>query len=274
MDEFLRGIIARAEENADISDDDYEVDGLLYCGKCHTPKQCRVNINGVERVVFAVCDCKAEMLEQKKREFIEHERLNNIRRLRSEGIQESYLRDNHFENADNSKCIQLCKKYADNWKDVCRENIGMLMWGDVGTGKTFAASCIANQLLENEVPVLMTSFPKILNTGFDKEQIIEQMNKYDLVIIDDLGTERQSDYALETVFYVIDERYKANKPLIVTTNLDIDVIRDESKGNGLKQARIYDRILEMCQPIHFQGSSRRAVSTNHKHDVLKKIFEL
>ena len=100
---------------------------------------------------------------------------------------------------------------------------GLLIWGDVGTGKSFFAGCIANALLEKGVPVLMTNFSRILNTltGMhfeDRNQFIDSLNRYSLLIIDDLGIERNSEFALEQVFNVIDSRYRSKKPLIVTTN--------------------------------------------------------
>ena len=69
---------------------------------------------------------------------------------------------------------------------------GLLIWGDVGTGKSFFAGCIANALLEKGVPVLMTNFSRILNTltGMhfeDRNQFINNLNRYSLLIIDDLG---------------------------------------------------------------------------------------
>ena len=84
---------------------------------------------------------------------------------------------------------------------------GLLIWGDVGTGKSFFAGCIANALLEKGIPVLMTNFSRILNTltGMhfeDRNQFINSLNRYSLLIIDDLGIERNSDFALEQVFNV------------------------------------------------------------------------
>ena len=114
----------------------------------------------------------------------------------------------------------------EHWEDAARKNIGLLLFGDVGTGKSFLAGCIANALLEQDVPVLMTNFPTILNRmtglfGSDRADFLADLNAYDLLILDDLGAERGTEYALEQVFAVIDARYRSRKPLIVTTNLTL-----------------------------------------------------
>ncbi|MCD8353527.1 MAG: ATP-binding protein, partial [Clostridiales bacterium] len=151
-------------------------------------------------------------------------RRSRIRSLKTSGIQEPALANWTFASAEDSPSIQMARRYVDNWPQMKENNLGLLLWGDVGTGKSFTAACIANALLETGVPVLMTNFSKILNKmgGMYSEQryrYIASLTEYELLIIDDLGIERSTDYAMEQVYAVVDERYKSNKPLIVTTNL-------------------------------------------------------
>ena len=73
-------------------------------------------------------------------------------------------------------------------------------------------------------------------------------------IIDDLGVERNTEYAMEQMFTVIDSRYRSKKPLIVTTNLKLEEIKNPP---DLAHARIYDRILERCAPVLFSGKNFR-----------------
>ncbi|MER2025020.1 MAG: ATP-binding protein, partial [Eubacteriales bacterium] len=196
-------------------------DGLLYCEKCHTPIQCRKEFFGKMRTLPCTCKCRQEEMRKRKLEDEARERMQQIDRLKSAGIQERHLLDWRFDVAEDTDTIRWAKNYVANWKKVRAENLGLLLWGDVGTGKSFAAACIANALLEQATPVLMTNFSKILNqmgTMYTEEryQYIASFNHYPLLIIDDLGIERSTEYAKEQVYAVIDERYKANLPLIIT----------------------------------------------------------
>lgn len=149
-----------------------------------------------------------------------------------------------------------------------------MLWGNVGTGKTFIAACIANALIENGVSVLMTNFSKILNSlsamfDVDRNKFIESFNLYSLLIIDDLGIERNSEFALEQVFNVIDSRYRSKKPLIVTTNLTLDELKHPK---DLAHARIYDRVLERCVPLKVNRQNIRQLNAANTLRSAKKLF--
>lgn len=89
-----------------------------------------------------------------------------------------------------------------------------------------------------------------------------------LVVFDDLGAERSSEYALENVFMMVDERYRARKPTIVTTNLTLNELKNPQ---GMDRKRIYDRILEMCVPIYFDGPSRRRETADDKLLIMQEL---
>lgn len=271
VDSFLDGIEMRSEprEGEYLGDD-----GLLYCEKCHTPIQCRKQVFGKMRTLPCICKCRQEEMRKRKAEDEARVRMQHIDRLKSAGIQERHLLDWRFDVAEDTETIRWAKNYVANWKKVRAENLGLLLWGDVGTGKSFAAACIANALLEQATPVLMTNFSKILNqmgTMYTEEryQYISSFNHYPLLIIDDLGIERSTEYAKEQVYAVIDERYKANLPLIITTNLTIGEIRNPE---NVADARIYSRVLEMCTPIHVGGGDRRQAMSRNKQERMKSVL--
>ena len=249
-------------------------DGLIYCGKCHTPVQCRITFEGRERIMPCICKCQKEERERQEQRMKEEEQLLYVRRLKATGIQERHLQDWTFASATDTPSIQMAKRYTENWKKVKAENLGLLLWGDVGTGKSFLAACIANALLEKGVPVLMTNFSKILNQmgamySDERYRYIASFNRFSLLIIDDLGIERNTEYALEQVYAVVDERYKAGLPLIITTNLTISQLRNPE---DVAHARIYSRILEMCTPVHVPGLDRRTAIGKSKQELVKEVL--
>ena len=174
--------------------------------------------------------------------------------------QEKYLYDYTFAHDNGQNPVMAkARAYVEHWAEAFKKNVGLLLFGDVGTGKSFLAGCIANALLDQDVPVLMTNFPTILarlsgTFGADRADFLASLGDYDLLIIDDLGVERGTEYALEQVFSIIDSRYRSGKPLIVTANLKLDELKHPP---DLAHARIYDRILERCAPILFAGKNFR-----------------
>ncbi len=261
VDEVLKEMENAANEGMKAADDYMDTEtGLLMCGKCHTKKQKKISFLGVERVVGCLCQCAAEEMEREREKHREEEELLHIRQMKSAGLQDSTFFDYTFANCDETHpCVQYARRYVGNYAEFQKNGQGLLFWGNVGTGKTFLAGCIANALMEKNIPVLMTSFPKLLNAlgglySGEKNEYLKSLNQYRLLIIDDLGVERDTPYVLETVYLVIDERYKSGKPFIITTNLSLEELRNPA---DLEHGRIYDRIMERCVPVAFSGKNYR-----------------
>lgn len=121
----------------------------------------------------------------------------------------------------------------------------------------------------------MTNFARLTNqiqsTFEGKQELIDDLNRYALLIIDDLGAERKSEYMQEMVFNIIDARYRSGLPLIITTNLTIEEIK---KTDDLTCRRIYDRIIERCFPIEMNGKSRRRQVINERYYGVKEKLGL
>ena len=190
------------------------------------------------------------------------------------------LLEYRFEKDDGSvPQLEQARRYTDHWEEMYRENMGLLFWGRPGNGKTFAAACIANALLESrgerDYSVRMTTFGTVLNrlpglSAQDKEWYLKDLTGCDLLILDDFGMERQTEYAREQVFHIIDSRYLARRPLIVTTNLSL---RELKNPQDLSQQRIYDRILELCVPVCFDGESLRQKKAREKLQQYRKLTQ-
>ena len=253
-------------------------DGLLYCGKCRTPKEAyfpadKATLFGRDRHP-AECDC--QRAQRMEREAAEQQRKHRdkVEELKRWGFTDPAMREWTFAN-DNGRNPQMktAHFYVEHWEDMKAGNIGYLLWGSVGTGKSYLAGCIANALMEKEVPVYMTNFAVILgdlSPGFTgRNEYISRLCRYPLLIIDDFGMERGTDYGLEQVFHVIDTRYRSNKPLIATTNRPLDELK---KPTDTAHSRIYDRLLSMCVPIRFTGVNFRQETAKRKMETMKKLL--
>ena len=251
--------------------------GLLRCPVCGEVRQTVINFNGTECKVRCICRCEEQKIKEEEERLLRREKLIRIEQMKAHGLQDPSLREYTFaHDSGDNPLMSKARKYVQKWDEFKAEDIGLLLFGNVGTGKSFFAGCIANALLDQGISVLMTSFPKILNTlgtlySDERNTYISSLNEYDLLIIDDLGSERETDYALEQIYSVIDARYRSRKPLIITTNLSLQEMKNYAYGNDLRYARIYDRILEKCQPIAFIGKNYRR--TNAK-DAYQKAVRL
>lgn len=274
---IFTGIEKRAESKANVNEGDYYVDGLLYCGKCNTPKQCKVELFGKIRTPFCICKCRVEELEAEKREAERQERLIRIRKLRNMGFPESEMHSWTFAADDrkNDKISKIAMNYVENFEEMKKRGKGLLLYGTVGTGKTFASACIVNALIDRGVPCLMTNFARLVNTihgMYDgKQQYIDGLNRFDLVVIDDLAAERDTEYMNEIVQNIIDCRYRAGLPTIITTNLSAEEIKNPV---DVRKQRTYSRLLEMCIPVEVVGKDRRKEKLRQDYNELNDLLGL
>ena len=276
VDEMLKKLEKTRNEGMK-ADNDYTDDdtGLLMCGQCHTKKQKKISFLGEERIVGCLCRCAAEKLEKEREEYRVKEELLNIQKMKSAGLQDRTFYNYTFDRCDASQeNVVYAKRYEEHFSEMAQTGQGLLFWGNVGTGKTFLAGCIANALLEQKIPVLMTSFPKILNAlgglySSERNEYLASLNRYTLLVIDDMGTHRESQYTVETIYTVIDERYKSGKPFIITTNIQLDALKNPQ---DVEHARIYDRIMERCMPVFFGGKNYRSELGQGNRDTAKKIL--
>ena len=152
-------------------------DGLLYCGKCRTPKQFRMDAPPMEgRLLPCPCQCEQARLDQEAAKQEAHRHRQAVADLKRQGFTDPAMRGWTFAN-DNGKCPQMkhAHFYVEHWDTMLAENIGYLLWGGVGTGKSYFAGCIANALMEQEITVRMTNFALILN---DLTASFEGRNEY------------------------------------------------------------------------------------------------
>jgi DNA replication protein DnaC len=233
-------------------------DGLLYCGKCYTRKQTRVTILGVERTPMCMCRCQAEEVERKRAE-------EAAERYKDELLTKCFMveemRNWRFENdnGNNPELRTLCENFVVNFDEFREAGRGLLLFGQTGVGKSWFAGCIANALIDKGIACKYLDFTQIANIlndlGSGRNDYIQTLARYPLLILDDLCAERNTSYMDEIVFSVIDARSKAHTPLIVTTNLSAEDIK---KATDVSRKRIISRLYESCIPYEVKGRDQRS----------------
>lgn len=213
-------------------------------------------------MVQPVCKCEADIKKQEIEKFQNVQREREVRELFSiSDIGERYEKAD-FENfairpgAENA--LKIAKYYANNFNEFGLESI--MLWGIPGNGKSHLAAAVHNHLRKTGKIVVFVSMPDLLKkikATFNKgnseseEQILKALNICDLLIIDDIGAEKTSEWVEEIIFLIIDNRYRRKKPIMITSNLDPKFLA------GKIGIRAYDRILEMSQPIENKATSYR-----------------
>lgn len=163
----------------------------------------------------------------------------------------------NFDVRKNAKAYHQCKVYAEREDLFTSDRNCLLIYGDVGTGKTHLAASIANSLIENGVPVLFGTFSDHLEhirEEYDSpnpRNYLLTMKNVPMLALDDLGKEKRTDWTQQILFDVINYRYEHKLPFIITTNFDIDSLANYV-GNS-----VFSRMNEMCSAVETSGEDYR-----------------
>lgn len=239
-------------------------EGILRCKVCNEPRIFLMEETG--RWLPCACSCSEKKTEDENLPLI-------IQELKVNSGIEGRYRQADFDTCDitddNERIYTSCLKYAMNFKVIAENGMGMYLHGDSGTGKTYFAACIGNFLLNTGIEVLFANVNNILSDirysysqrGSEK-QIINKYSYAELVIFDDIGTERYStkneamSFAQDKFFQIIDKRYTQQKPTIFTSNYTLEQL---IKERGILKKTV-DRIDEMStRKFELEGRPRRQV---------------
>lgn len=273
--QILDEISENCKENFAVNAGDFEKDGLLHCGKCNTPKQCRIEINGTIRVEFCMCDCENQAYLKEREALKAKQNQDLLERRRDTCFHRKWqLYDSRFSADDGTgdrNAFRFFKNYADDFKTAFSENHGLLIYGNVGSGKSFAAACIANQVIENGYTAYFTNFAEIKNNLWNaenKQAFVNDVCSYDLLVIDDFGTESDSSYTSEIVTNIFDTRVNKQKPMILTSNFTPEQLK---KNGEMEYQRIISRVLGSCMAIKYVGDDRRSIGRTRHYDFYQKL---
>ena len=261
-------------------DDQFTEDGLRICAKCGERKQTWFGVNDLIplKKVPCMCRCEREKLEAEEAARKQDEQYRLIQQYRNRGLTDEQYKACTFAADDgmDEKASKFCRAYVDNWKWVQENNAGIMLWGDVGGGKTFLAACIANALIDKGIPATMTTIPKLVaamtqDFGKNRGDVLYMVANAPLLVLDDVGTERDTEFSNEQAYEIVNTRYKAQKPLIITTNLMMTELKD---AKDVTRKRIYDRLVEMCTPCKVTSTGRRQKAAQDKMDQMLTQFGL
>ena len=279
QEEIIVNAVIQGTEFSYNAKTDYEKDGHIYCKTCN----CQVDGTPVEfsdrkRIFRKSCQCD----EERKRIQEERERQEKIAEIKKRCFIERNQENYTFGNADEStdkELLKKVKKYVEQFKKMKEENIGLIIYGGVGTGKTYITCSIVNAIIEKYLyECKVMNFSQILNElqngGFNlnRNEYIDSLTRKTLLVIDDFGIERDTEYALEQIYNVINARYQKQKPTIITTNLDYKDLEKEVPYN-LMLSRIYSRIIEMGVPLKITGKDRRKEKRKLKIEQAKHLID-
>ena len=235
-------------------------DGRLHCGKCHESKE--YYLKPFDRYVPSLCRCGRIARDETEQRMLEAAEMERVEQLSRYSIMDAKQKAARFENAvvgeDNTEAFTVARNYVDKFETLAKADTdmkGLLLYGSTGTGKSYLAACITNALMAKRVPVLLTSIIKL--TGYQNDELtdlIEKMRSARLLVLDDLGAERGTDFKLEQVYTVIDSRLNSRKPLIVTTNLSLEQM---TESGDIRYSRIWERVRAMCYPVRMNSVSWR-----------------
>ncbi len=158
-------------------------------------------------------------------------------------------------------------EYLDNWEENREAGRGIYFCGDVGVGKTHLAVAVMNELIQRKrVPSLFVTVPELLDNlrgayndpGRDLDEWMETVKNADFLVLDDLGSERATDWVRERIFVVVNHRYREALPTIFTSNIGP---KDLAEQLGERTA---SRIIAMCDWISLEGDDYRETTAKER----------
>lgn len=195
-------------------------------------------------------ECKCEKVERfKKLSIFDKNSENNT------------FENAKFENDKEEKYSLNFKTFVEKFGEIKEKGLGILMFGNAGTGKTFYSACIANKLMQLNCAVLsfnLSGYLAEIRKDFDmaEEKLLEAVRNADLIVIDDLGSELVSEsFGKEKLFNLIDTIYREKKCVIITSNFSSKQLSEHLRFNG--SDKILDRLSEKCKSFLFDWESRR-----------------
>ena len=163
--------------------------------------------------------------------------------------------------AETREAVRKVSAFIEHLDSNLATGRGLWLFGDTGTGKTTLAMLASKEALEKGHSVAIYSLPKLLariRRTYDGEPggdsysaFFKRLTSVDLLHIDDFGAEKRSDWVLEQLYALVNERYEDERSVMLTTNLTMDKLEDQIGK------RTVSRLTETCEQVPLFGADRR-----------------
>lgn len=218
-------------------------------------------------------DAKQEKIKKEK-ELAEEQELRKQKIesiLGKSGIKKRYLSrtiDSFSVTAENKKSFEVATDYIKNFREYFTQGKGLYLEGPCGTGKTHLAIAIALAIINTGVPVICKTSIDILgdikrcyerNSEVTEEEVLEAYKTVDLLIIDDLGKEQVTEWSVPVLYSILNERYEALLPTIITTNYNTTALAEKlsAKGDAETATAIISRFVESSKRVTMSWADYR-----------------
>lgn len=202
---------------------------------------------------------KAEAERQAQEE--RKQKIDNI--LSKSGIRQRFLSrtfDSFKLTSENEQAYDIAVEYVHNWDKHKANGEGLLFEGSCGTGKTHLAVAISLALIQQGVPVVCKTSIDMLSdikqcyqkdSTVSEEEVVGVYKTVDLLTIDDLGKEQATEWSVSVLYNIINERYEAMLPTIITTNYKTSALIDRLSAKGDKEtaSAIVSRFVEISRRV-------------------------
>ena len=236
----------------------------VHCPICGQEKTWRkgVIMGAVIRVPI-MCQCEVDLEEEVKKQEEAKAKLDRINRILAMSNLGERFKSASFDSfqqaAGTEACWAYTKEYAENFTKQTES--GICIYGRAGNGKSHLAAAIVNRVIQRGFTAVFIEVPDLFakikatygaeGTG-SEDKIMAALSKCDLLVLDDAGAEKPTDWVQEKFYQIINARYKNRLPVVITTNT-----KDMAGLEDIIGFRAYDRVLEMCIPLKNNGESYR-----------------
>lgn len=233
------------------------------CGNDVQPSTIPHPITGEPRTIVVDCGCnwKRRQAEIKaSEEYARKKEIETLFSISNIGARLAHMTFLDLEvNSGNEECIKACRRYVDRFETYAERSL--FLFGKAGNGKSTLAAATMNELKKQgksvvfqSVPELLTKIRNTFNSQKESEKnIMWALMNCDLLILDDIGTERITDWVNQKLFEIIDGRYRQRRPIFYTSNHKPSDLRDMFD----EHRKIIDRIIETTYPFENKSSSFR-----------------